>query len=164
MIYIDWAILVILLVSSLISLKRGFTKEAMSLATWIAALIIAKLFSENLASLLSSWLADGAHRYAVAFVLLFIATLIVGALINHLLGEFIRLTGLSGTDRALGMIFGLLRGIIIIVALLALGRVFALDQFWQDSALVPYFEPVIRWTGENIYKASDAILSIGGEE
>lgn len=160
---IDWIIVAVLIVSSLISIKRGFAKEAMSLASWLIALIIARLFSDNLASLLTAWLANEAHRYTVAFVILFIATLIVGSLINHLLGEFIKITGLSGTDRALGTVFGLLRGIVIIVAILALGRLFALDQFWQDSILVPYFEPVIRWVGENLHKASDAILSVGGE-
>lgn len=160
---LDWTILGILLISALISIRRGFTKEAMSLASWVAALLIARLFSDNLASLLAGWLANEAHRYTAAFIILFIATLIVGSLVNHLLGEFIRMTGLTGTDRALGVIFGLLRGIIIVVAILALGRLFALDQFWQDSVLIPYFEPVIRWTGENIQKASGAILSVGGE-
>ncbi|TCS41447.1 CvpA family protein [Reinekea marinisedimentorum] len=160
---IDWIIVAVLIVSSLISIKRGFAKEAMSLASWLIALIVARLFSDNLASLLTSWLANEAHRYTVAFVILFIATLIVGSLINHLLGEFIKITGLSGTDRALGTVFGLLRGIVIVVAMLALGQLFALDQFWQDSTLVPYFEPVIRWVGENLHKASDAILSVGGE-
>jgi membrane protein required for colicin V production len=163
MIFIDWTILVILVVSSLISVRRGFTKEALSLASWIAALVIARLFSDNLASLLAGWLANEAHRYTAAFIILFIATLIVGSLINHLIGEFVRMTGLTGTDRALGVVFGLLRGIIIVVAVLALGQLFALDQFWQDSVLVPYFDPVIRWTGENIHKASGAILSVGGE-
>jgi membrane protein required for colicin V production len=160
---IDWIIVAVLLLSSLISIKRGFAKEAMSLASWFIALIVARLFSDNLASLLTNWLANEAHRYTVAFVILFLATLIVGSLINHLLGEFIKITGLSGTDRALGTIFGLLRGVVIVVAILALGRLFALDQFWQDSILVPYFEPVIRWVGENLHKASDAILSVGGE-
>ncbi|EAR08473.1 CvpA family protein [Reinekea blandensis] len=163
MIFLDWAILGILLVSALISIRRGFTKEAMSLASWVAALVIARLFSDNLASLLTGWLADEAHRYTASFIILFLATLIVGSLINHLLGEFVRMTGLTGTDRALGVVFGLLRGIIIVVAVLALGKLFALDQFWQDSVLIPYFEPVIRWTGENIHKASGAILSVGGE-
>ncbi|MDX1343136.1 CvpA family protein [Reinekea sp. G2M2-21] len=163
MIFIDWTILVILIVSALISIRRGFTKEAMSLASWIAALLIARIFSDNLASLLSNWLANEAQRYTAAFVILFLVTLIVGSLINHLLGEFVRMTGLTGTDRALGVVFGLLRGLIIVVAILALGQLFALDQFWQDSVLVPYFEPVIRWTGENIHKASGAILSVGGE-
>ena len=163
MIFIDWTIVVILVVSSLISIRRGFTKEAMSLASWVAALLIARIFSDNLASLLTNMLENEAHRYTAAFVILFLVTLIVGSLINHLLGEFVRMTGLSGTDRVLGVVFGLLRGIIIVVAILALGQLFALDQFWKDSVLVPYFEPVIRWTGENIHKASGAILSVGGE-
>lgn len=160
---IDWTILVILIVSSLISLKRGFTKEALSLATWIVALVIARLFSDKLAVVLVGLIQSDAWRYTAAFSILFVATLIVGALINHLLGEFVRMTGLTGTDRVLGMVFGLLRGLVVVVALLALGRLFALDQFWQDSLLVPFFEPVISWTGEYINKASNAILSVGGE-
>ncbi|WP_028669850.1 CvpA family protein [Saccharospirillum impatiens] len=160
---IDWTILVILIVSSLISLKRGFTKEALSLATWIVALVIARLFSDKLAVVLASLIQSDAWRYTAAFAILFVATLIVGALVNHLLGEFVRMTGLTGTDRVLGMVFGLLRGLVVVVALLALGRLFALDQFWQDSLLVPFFEPVISWTGEYINKASNAILSVGGE-
>lgn len=160
---IDWTILVILIVSSLISLKRGFTKEALSLATWIVALVIARLFSDKLAVVMAGLIESDAWRYTTAFAILFVATLVVGALINHLLGEFVRMTGLTGTDRVLGMVFGLLRGLVVVVALLALGRLFALDQFWQDSLLVPFFEPVISWTGEYINKASNAILSVGGE-
>lgn len=163
MIFIDWAILVVLLVSALISLRRGFTKEAMSLVTWIAALIIARVFSDNLATLMTGWLANESHRFTAAFAILFIATIIVGSLINHLLGEFVRVTGLTGTDRIFGMVFGLLRGVVIVVAVLALGQLFAIDQFWQESLLVPFFEPVIQWTGENINRASDAILSVGSE-
>ncbi len=163
MIFIDWTIIAILVISALISIRRGFTKEAMSLASWLIALFIARLFSDNLASLLTGLIPNEATRYTVAFVSLFVATLIVGALINHLLGEFVRMTGLSGTDRLLGVVFGLLRGVIIVVAILALGQLFALDQFWKDSVLVPYFDPVIRWTGENIHRASGAILSVGGE-
>jgi membrane protein required for colicin V production len=160
---IDWVIIGILLVSSLISIKRGFTKEALSLASWIVALVVARLFSDRLAVLMTGLIESPAWRYTAAFAILFIATLVVGALINHLLGEFVRLTGLTGTDRMLGMVFGLLRGLVIVVALLAMGRLFALDQFWQDSVLVPYFEPVIHWTGEYINRASNAILSVGGE-
>lgn len=160
---IDWFIVIVLLVSALISIRRGFTKEAMSLASWIFALVIARLFSDNLASLLVTWLSNEAHRYTAAFVILFIATLIVGSLVNHLLGEFVRMTGLTGTDRVLGIVFGLLRGVIIVVAVLALGKLFALDQFWQDSLLVPYFDPIIRWTGEHINKASGVIMSVGTE-
>lgn len=163
MTFIDWTIIVILVVSSLISIKRGFTKEAMSLVSWVAALFVARMFSGNFAVLLDGLIANEAYRYTAAFAILFILTLIVGALINHLLGEFVRMTGLTGTDRLLGVFFGLLRGIVIVVVLLAVGRLFALEQFWQDSVLMPYFEPVIRWAGESIHKASGAILSVGSE-
>ncbi|MBU2862696.1 CvpA family protein [Reinekea marina] len=163
MTFIDWTIITILVVSALISIKRGFTKEAMSLVSWLAALFVARLFSANLATLMTSMIENEAYRYTAAFAILFIVTLIVGSLVNHLLGEFIRMTGLTGTDRVLGVVFGLLRGLVIVVAILAMGRLFALDQFWQDSVLVPYFEPVIRWTGDSIHKASGAILSVGGE-
>lgn len=163
MIFIDWAIVAILIVSSLISVRRGFSKEALSLASWVAALLVARVFSDNLASLLTPWLSNELYRYAAAFIILFLITLIVGALINHLLAEFVRMTGLTGTDRALGVIFGLLRGVIIVVVLLSLGKVFGFDQFWGNSVLVPYFDPVIKWTGENLHKVSSAILSVGGE-
>lgn len=160
---IDWVIIGVLVVSALISVFRGFMKEALSLLTWIFALIVARLFSASLAALLSGWLDAEAHRYVVAFIILFVATLIVGTLINYLVNRFIVMTGLKGLDRLLGTVFGLLRGLIIVVVALSVGQLFALDQFWQDSALVPYIEPVIGWAGDNIYKASGAILSIGGE-
>lgn len=160
---IDWIIIVVIVVSSLISLKRGFVKEALSLASWVTALIIARLFAGNLAVLLTDVIASPNWRLATAFALLFIATLIVGALINHLLSEFIRMTGLSGTDRILGVVFGILRGIILVVAMLALMKLFALDRFWEGALLAEYFEPLISWTGQSINKVSDTILNLGNK-
>ena len=86
-------------------------------------------------------------RTAVAFGTLFAITLVVGALINHLLGELIRVTGLSGTDRLLGMVFGALRGALVVVVLVALGhRFFGQDPWWQQSMLVPHFALLEDWT------------------
>ena len=112
----DWTIVVILVLSSLISIKRGFVKEALSLATWILAVIIALFFSERLAVLLTDSITTPSVREVVAFAILFIATLLVGAMVNYLIGELVRITGLSGTDRTLGMVFGLARGFIIVMA------------------------------------------------
>ena len=158
---IDWIIIVVVVVSALISLKRGFVKEALSLTTWVLALVIARIFSGKLAYLMSDLISSPNWRIAAAFAILFAATLVVGAMINHLLSEIIRMTGLTGTDRLLGMVFGLLRGIIIVVAMLAVMKLFALEQLWPDSVLVGYFEPVIRWTGEYVHKASEALINIG---
>lgn len=158
---LDWIIVVIISVSSLISLKRGFVKEALSLASWIAALIISRMFAGNLAVLLDSVIESPNWRMAAAFAILFIATLIVGALINHLLSEFIRMTGLTGTDRVLGVVFGIIRGIILVVALLAVMKLFALDTFWQDAMFADYFEPLIRWTGQSINSVSNKLIQMG---
>jgi membrane protein required for colicin V production len=136
---IDWVILGILAVSTLISVKRGFVKEALSLVTWIAAVIVARLFSTELAELLTDSISAPTTRLVAAFAILFVATLIVGAMINHLIGELIRLTGLSGTDRLFGMIFGLARGMLVLVVAVALIKLtpLAKDKWWEDSTLIP---------------------------
>lgn len=160
---IDWIIIAIIVISALISVKRGFVKEALSLVSWIAALVLARLFSGNLATLMSDLIESPNWRLALAFAILFAATLVVGAMVNHLLSEVIRMTGLTGTDRFLGVVFGVLRGLIIVVAILALMRLFALEQLWPDAVLVDLFDPVIKWTGDYVHKASEALIKIGQE-
>src|SRR5690625_5741006 len=83
----DWVILGILLVSSLISIKRGFVKEALSLATWLVAFIVAMLFSDRLALLLINLIETPSIREMVAFAVLFASTLVVCAMVNHLRSE-----------------------------------------------------------------------------
>ena len=138
----DWVIAGVLLISSLISLKRGFVKEALSLAIWVIALIVASLFSARLAPLLSGYLGEPSVQQMAAFAILFIATLLVGGATNYLLGTLIKATGLSGTDKLLGVLFGLLRGgVIIMVLILYLPRLVPVqeDNWWQQSLLIPHF-------------------------
>ncbi len=143
----DGIILFIIAASALISVRRGFTREAFSLLTWVAAFIVARLFSPALEVLLADSIETPSLRLAVAFGLLFTVTLVVGALINHLLGELIRVTGLSGTDRLLGMVFGALRGALVVVVLVALGHyLFSEDAWWRESLLVPHFAMLEDWT------------------
>lgn len=144
----DWAILGILLVSSLISIKRGFVKEALSLATWVLAFVVAMLFGERLAVLLTNLIETPSVREMTAFVILFAATLIVGAMVNYLIGELVRMTGLSGTDRLFGMIFGLARGLVVVMAMLILlPSLVPLDQdsWWHESVLIPHFLSFEHW-------------------
>src|SRR5690606_31666685 len=144
----DWTIVGILVLSSLISIKRGFVKEALSLATWILAIVVAVLFGERLATVLAGSIATPSVRDVVAFAILFIATLFVGAMVNYLIGELVRMTGLSGTDRTLGMVFGLARGFIIVMALLIFlpGLIsVAEDLWWKESRLIPHFLSMETW-------------------
>jgi membrane protein required for colicin V production len=147
---VDWIIVGIVLLSTLVSIKRGFVKEALSLVTWISAFVIARLFASQLSTLLADYIESPSMRLAVAFGLLFVATLIVGALLSHLVGEFVRVTGLSGTDRMFGMVFGLARGLLVLVVGAGLMRLTPLteDEWWKDSHLIPEILEVEEWSRE----------------
>ena len=138
----DWAIIAILSLSCVISLLRGFVKEALSVAIWIIAFGVATWFSPKLAPMLSVYIDAISLRQMVAFASLFIATLLVGGAVNYLLSTLVRATGLSGTDRLLGIFFGLIRGfVIIMVIVLYLPKMVPVDQdtWWNDSVLIPHF-------------------------
>ncbi len=143
----DAAILVIVVVSAFISVRRGFTREAFSLATWVVAFIVARLFGPSLEVLMEPVVETPSVRVAVAFGSLFAATLVVGALLNHLLGELVRVTGLTGTDRLFGVVFGTVRGLVLVVVLVVLGKpMFSEDAWWNQSLLVPHFAMMEDWS------------------
>lgn len=147
MVWIDFAILGLIGLSALISVVRGFVKEAMSLAVWIAAFFIASHFYQDLAVYLGG-IQDDMVRNASAIGILFVVTLIVGALVNYLLGQLVIKTGLSGTDRLLGLVFGALRGVLVVSALLFFADSFTAvsgEPWWQASLLIPHFEIYIQW-------------------
>lgn len=138
----DWAIIAVLAISSLISLKRGFVKEALSLLIWIAALVIASLLSPKLAPILAAYIETPSLQQMAAFACLFVATLLTGGAVNYLLSTLIKATGLSGTDRMLGVLFGLFRGLIIVMVILLYAPMLIPvneDIWWQQSTLIPQF-------------------------
>lgn len=145
--WLDYAIIAVIALSTVISLMRGFVKEAISLAVWFAALFIASQFYADLAVYLTK-INDELIRNGAAIAVLFVVTLILGALVNHVIGQLVQATGLSGTDRALGAVFGGLRGILIASALLFFLDTFtpsASSTWWEESVLVPEFAVIIEW-------------------
>ena len=144
----DWVLIAIIAISCLISIKRGFFKEAISLAIWAAAFFVAVTFHEQLAELMKEAISTTSIRYLVAFGVLFGLTLIVGSMVNYLFSELVRMTGLTGTDRALGVVFGLARGVIIVMAVLIFVPMIVpveQDGWWQNSVLIPEFLLMETW-------------------
>jgi len=133
---LDIAIATVVLLSAVIGLVRGLVKEVLSLASWIGAFVLAIYFSTAVAVLLPpSWGAESV-RVVIAFGLLFISTLILASVLQWLIGKLITSTGLSGTDRVLGLVFGSARGLLIcVVLLLGLREVAAERAWWQASVL-----------------------------
>lgn len=148
--WLDYAILAIIAISILISIIRGFTKEALSLAAWIVAAWVALTFSEKAEPLLRDYIEIPSIRLLVAFVALFIITLFLGAFVNYLISQVVKKTGLSGTDRMIGVFFGLARGIVIVAVLVMVGAMTPLpqDPWWGDSQLIHYFESIAEYISQ----------------
>ena len=147
----DIGILVIVAISGLISLVRGFVKEAMSLVIWVAAFVIAMTFSEAASELLINFIELASLRQLAAWDGLFVGTLLVGAMVNFLLGKLVSSTGLGGTDRTLGLVFGVFRGLLVVLALvIALPKAIPVEQdpWWQESTLIPVFQSFEGWGRE----------------
>ncbi|NOX43465.1 MAG: CvpA family protein [Gammaproteobacteria bacterium] len=145
--WFDVIILSIIGISAIISLIRGFVKEAMSLAGWVAAIWVSLTYSDVLAGLLAQYMSTPSIRFIVAFTSLFVVTLLLSALINFLVSQLVKKTGLSGTDRMIGVIFGVARGAAVVGILVLLAGLTPLpqDDWWQDSKLVGHFQQMATW-------------------
>jgi len=150
MVWIDVVILALIVLSAVLSLFRGFVKEALALASWLVALWVAMAFYEDLALVLAEWISMPSAQKITAFVLLFICVLLLGALVNYLAGKLVAKTGLTSTDRMLGVVFGAARGAVIVALLVLFAGLTPMpqDAWWQDSQLIGYFEEFAMWMRE----------------
>jgi len=147
MAWIDIVIIALVILSAVLSLFRGFVKEALALASWLVAFWVAMVFHEDLAAVLSQWLGEPSVQKIAAFSILFISVLLLGALVNYLAGKLVDKTGLTGTDRMLGVVFGVARGGVIVAVLVLLAGLTDLpqDSWWQESRLLGYFQDFAIW-------------------
>ncbi len=147
MIWVDYVILGIIGLSSLVSLLRGFMREAFSLAAWILAFWISWTFFRDLAVHLEQWFTVPSVRLGAAFAILFLVTLILGAMVNYLVGQLVEKTGLTGTDRMIGIFFGAARGALLVAVMVLLAGLTPVpnDPWWQQSLLIKYFQDLALW-------------------
>lgn len=147
MIWVDYLIIGIIALSALIGLARGLIREVISLGVWIAAAVVAWLFYRPVSVQLEPWIATPSVRIAAAVLLLVIGVLVVGAFFAWLLTVLVEKTGLSGTDRLLGMVFGGARGAVLVALLVFLASLTPLtqDPWWGQSELLVHFEIFADW-------------------
>ncbi|MFZ2235029.1 MAG: CvpA family protein [Dokdonella sp.] len=140
--YADIAILFVLGLSVIVGLLRGFVSEVWALACWIFAGWVAWYCGPFVETWLPQDFASPGLRLVMAYIGCFILVVIAGSLVGYLLRRLVSGSGLSGTDRLLGLVFGVVRGVAVIVLLvLMLGFTpFHRDAWWQESRLLPIFE------------------------
>ena len=158
---IDIAIVFIVAASGVISMIRGFVKEAMALVIWLSAFVVAMSFKEVVAELLANVIVLASIRQLAAWGILFVGTLLIGAMVNFLLGKLVSSTGLSGTDRTLGLVFGVFRGLLIVLALVIIvPKALPVDQdsWWTASSLIPLFQSFEEVGREAAAAFSDFIM------
>ena len=145
---VDWAIIAVLGLSILLSLWRGFVREAVSLAGWIAAFVIANMFVGEMATFLQQWIANVTGRYVAAYALLFAGMLMVAGIAGKLSAQVVKVTGLTLLDRLLGTVFGFARGMSIVLVVVYVLRQLAPPQnlLWLDeSQLMPHVDMLGQW-------------------
>lgn len=147
----NWAdifILTVLGISALLSLLRGLVKEVLSLVGWVVACWVAFRYSGPAGVVLAGTLGvPPSVRTGLGFVALLVAVLFGFGLLNFLLGKLIDTTGLSATDKMLGMLFGIGRGLAIITMLVMFAGLTPLprDPWWRQSMFLPRLVPAATW-------------------
>lgn len=166
--WVDYIILGIFFLSTLSGLAKGFVREIISLITWIAAFVVAVMFSNALATYFTS--SDTVQNMvnqsttaigvstaqpvsyvaiAISFALLFAGTAIIGSIIGYFINIAFQAGILGIGNRLLGAIFGLVRGFIINLVLIFVVQLtpFSAQPWWQQSQLVVSFQPAVAWLG-----------------
>ncbi|MCW8926004.1 MAG: CvpA family protein [Xanthomonadales bacterium] len=164
--YADYVVFGIIIISILVGALRGFIKEAFSLVVWAAAFLVAFLYSGVLAQQLESHIELPSARTSLAFIGLFLLVLLVGGLVTFLVGKLVEKTGLSGTDRLLGGVFGGVRGLAIVLAIILVAGLTPVtqDPWWKQSKTIQSLLPLAEWTAQFLPDYIQEHLELTGDE
>ncbi len=141
----DYAALTVISASALLGLWRGVVSEILALAAWIVAFLVARVVAAEVANWLTGQIADPGLRLAAAYVLVFVGVLLVFAIARMLISLMLKAVGLGLLDRLLGVAFGVLRGILVVLVLVLVAGMTPLPKadWWRDAVLAPPLETVV---------------------
>jgi len=142
----DYLVLFVVACSIVISTLRGLVKEILSLLSWIVSFVLANAYGEALAKLMPEVIPGGTTRLIVAFISLFIGVRLLMMLLTMAIDAVIKASGLTLADRGLGGLFGLGRGLVLVLAAVLLCGMTAIPQqaFWKEALLSPLAETAAR--------------------
>lgn len=149
--WIDYAILAVLGLSVLVGLFRGLVSEVLALVIWAAAFWVAWLLGPTVAARLTV-ITLPALRVAAGYASCFVVVLVLGAILRYVVRRLLEGSGLSGTDRLLGMLFGFVRGALLVCVVVFLCQFTGVtrEPFWQQSVLLPPFQSATIWLGQQV--------------
>lgn len=153
----DWIIIAVVVISCLIGLWRGFMREAISLATWILGLWLAWTFSSSIEPMLGGLLSGPQVKVWVARLIILVLVVLAGNLVGFVVTRAVRYSPFGVADRLLGVLFGLLRGALLIGVGVILGQLLELDgeTWWKNSALLPYTDFLGDWVRALVNEVQD---------
>ncbi len=141
---LDIAIIGLILISVLVGFIRGFTKELMSIVAWVVSIYLAFNFYEPAAKYFSQFVNQEILSNIIGGGAIFVVSLFIFSLIGYLISKAVSASGIKGTDRVLGAVLGVVRGVLIIGFLIVISSIFNVQnrEVWQQSQLIDHFEPV----------------------
>ena len=143
---VDWILLAVLVFSMLVGAWRGLVYEVLSVLGWAASFYAAQYFSPMVAEWLPLQSSSETIRYAAAFVLVFVAAVFAAGLLAFLLKKLIHAIGLRPIDRSMGAAFGLVRGLILLLAVAVVMDMTSLKSsaWWQESTGAPILSAALK--------------------
>lgn len=152
MIWADNAIIALLAIYTLIGVMRGFSQEVFSIIVWIIGIIVAWFFSQDFSIWLVKFFGASLARLAASFAVLIVITLTMGGIINILLADAVKKTGLTFIDRLGGMLLGGVHGLVVVFAIVVMAGLTPLpkDRWWQESKYIPPFQSLASLVKGNI--------------
>lgn len=140
---VDIFIAAVIIISLLIGWRRGFLREVLSLASWVSALVAAVNFAELLGAQFAGIIAQELLQTIVAFTVIFVLVLFAFSYLSHRLCLWLAVSGITGVDRTLGILFGVARGALIVTALLLVAWFMQFGDPWlAESRLASLFTPL----------------------
>ncbi|MGH1542397.1 MAG: CvpA family protein [Arenicella sp.] len=141
---LDIVIVIVFLISLLVGLMRGFVREVLSIVTWVVSIWLGLQFYSQAGEFFKNFLNNELFRNAAGFAVVFFGSLLMLSMVSYLINKIVTKTGIKGTDRVLGSVFGMGRAIFVVALLMLFGRSINMQEtdFWKNSQLLGHFVPV----------------------